>query len=1334
MSVLHSLLYLISFFSLGIAGLSSGRFLDYNPSEPCPRQCGLVGTNPQNWAVYYSLEALDRCNRPMLLDFMLEADLNESHARNKIRACSIWGDNIPIPETSAPGPDSFPENVTLQKIEYEGGSGDKWSAARALFNLQRYLERRTEFEHNVIVFAKYGDAMVGYFGGAQMDNQRMAASVLPSLIQHIGSEGMSNGLAEQICGRGRNAHQTWGVMVSFDGTVTTVQDAVRTWSSGHCLQPVPVTLKVASSRGSMIPITAYSRRSGTAQVQVSSLHRRAECSTTKVVAGDSCGTLASRCGVTGAEFEKFNPQEGLCSGLRPGQHVCCSTGTLPDFTPKPNPDGSCATYTVQADESCETIATANSLTVDDLESFNKKTWGWNGCKTLWQDTKICLSKGDPPMPNPLANAICGPQVPDTEPPTDGTDLASLNPCPLKACCDIWGQCGITAEFCTESSSESGAPGTAAPEENGCISNCGTSVERSDPPETYLSIGYFEGYNLGRRCLNMDVGQIDTEKYTHIHFGFGTLTEKFEVKVGDTLSQFEFEQFKQLTGVKRILSIGGWDFSTSPETYMIFRDGVKSENRKQLAENIATFVKDNDLDGVDIDWEYPGAPDIPGIPAGGEDEGVDYAIFLILLRDLLPEKSLSIAAPASYWYLRSYQIGALSLVLDYLVFMTYDLHGQWDHSNHWATPGCAEGNCLRSHVNLTETHQALAMVTKAGMPSNKVITGVASFGRAFKMTTAGCTGPDCTFTGVESGARPGRCTGTGGYLAMAEIQEIIDSNPSAETWTDKSFSNVLVYNQTEWVAYSDDENKAQRNIMYEGLNLGGTVEWATSMHSFHEVPADALVPGGSSTDVITEWPIFRELVVNGRNPYIHGERNGDWSDGSITCTDHAVVDFKVIPPQERWEALDCATAWEDALAVYREIDQDWNMGFTESISNTFHTRQSMNCSILTPKSNCATSFECHDSQGEGSGPAGYEIMNSFVKIHEMFKSVYDGIAAGAAITAASNQEFVNKFAPIPDYSMEFNLFMDTLGLLVPMGMAPYFNNALRNNPYFLSNPAMLDNAQDVTYTLVGSFVNFAKDSSPGDYGWDEEDQWEFMSFMSRVWGAWQKATELSVAYLFSGSDDAISDLTKLIRDGQMIEGSDEGNEGEDRLGTEIQGMITQAFYGYVIPRIWQSSGTKAFVIDTNHACDGTNPVSDYLHDSDAKTAEVCFEDKLYYVAYPDGTASDTCKLPGSTPVCVTLKFSIPPGLDLLVGKGNDYRAVTPADIVSSTVRSYRKNGNKNGWKLKSMGDVDTVDDLDVDGLVSHQIGAAGFSTLPLCSAEEAHMNWGSGKKTDNYPCN
>lgn len=103
---------------------------------------------------------------------------------------------------------------------------------------------------------------------------------------------------------------------------------------------------------------------------------------------------------------------------------------------------------------------------------------------------------------------------------------------------------------------------------------------------------------------MDASQLDTKVYTHIHFAFATLTPDYQVVIGDKQTEFEFNQFKALTGTKRILSFGGWEFSTSPATYAIFRNGVRSENRLKLATSIANFIKSHNLDGVDIDWEYP----------------------------------------------------------------------------------------------------------------------------------------------------------------------------------------------------------------------------------------------------------------------------------------------------------------------------------------------------------------------------------------------------------------------------------------------------------------------------------------------------------------------------------------------------------------------------------------------------------------------------------------------------------------------------------------------------------------------------------------------------------
>lgn len=324
------------------------------------------------------------------------------------------------------------------------------------------------------------------------------------------------------------------------------------------------------------------------------------------------------------------------------------------------------------------------------------------------------------MPAPIANAVCGPQVNGTVA-KPAANMTLLNTCPLNACCDIWGQRGTTAEFCTESKSSTGAPGTAAPKQNGCISNCGTEIiSYSAPPEEFRRVGYFEAYDWQRPCLQMDVLNVNTSSYTHLHLAFATLNPDFSMNV--TQIQDQFDAFVSMTGVKRVISFGGWEFSTSAATYELFREAVRPANRATFTNNVISFLNDHNLDGLYFDWEYPGEPGIPGIPASSKEDVQNLADFMTALRKNMTThafgKTLAVTAPASWWYLKNIPIDVLAQASDYVVYMTYDLHGQWDYGSAFSDSGCSKGNCLRSHVNLTETLNALSMITKAGVPSTK----------------------------------------------------------------------------------------------------------------------------------------------------------------------------------------------------------------------------------------------------------------------------------------------------------------------------------------------------------------------------------------------------------------------------------------------------------------------------------------------------------------------------------------------------------------------------------------------------------------------------------------
>lgn len=77
---------------------------------------------------------------------------------------------------------------------------------------------------------------------------------------------------------------------------------------------------------------------------------------------------------------------------------------------------------------------------------------------------------------------------------------------------------------------------------------------------------------------------------------------------------DWNNFLALSGTSKLVaSFGGWEFSTSPDTYNIFRTCALPPYQNDFANVFVEFVYVYGLDGINIDWEYPGAPDIPGIP-------------------------------------------------------------------------------------------------------------------------------------------------------------------------------------------------------------------------------------------------------------------------------------------------------------------------------------------------------------------------------------------------------------------------------------------------------------------------------------------------------------------------------------------------------------------------------------------------------------------------------------------------------------------------------------------------------------------------------------------------
>jgi hypothetical protein len=285
-----------------------------------------------------------------------------------------------------------------------------------------------------------------------------------------------------------------------------------------------------------------------------------------------------------------------------------STSQFHKRAPNPDPDGTCATHLIVDMDTCDKLAKQYGITVSDIEKWNKeKTWAWTECKDILVGYNMCVSDGLAPMPPAQQGTECGPLVPGTQKPSNKSiSIADLNPCPLKACCSNWGFCGVFPAHCDIHKPDGGGPGSKEKGyQNTCVSSCSNEIKKgSDSPKVFQRIGYYESYYLERECLWLKSKNANTDgTYTHMHWAFANIDpNSWKLVINDKAKQWE--DFKKLKDMKRIVSIGGWAYSTEAATYNIIRSAI-IDNRDKFAANLAQFAKEEGIDGIDIDWEYPG---------------------------------------------------------------------------------------------------------------------------------------------------------------------------------------------------------------------------------------------------------------------------------------------------------------------------------------------------------------------------------------------------------------------------------------------------------------------------------------------------------------------------------------------------------------------------------------------------------------------------------------------------------------------------------------------------------------------------------------------------------
>ncbi|EPT03714.1 hypothetical protein FOMPIDRAFT_49353 [Fomitopsis schrenkii] len=187
-----------------------------------------------------------------------------------------------------------------------------------------------------------------------------------------------------------------------------------------------------------------------------------------------------------------------------------------------------------------------------------------------------------------------------------------------------------------------------------------------------------------------------------------------------------------SGAKVKLSVGGWTGS------QYFSPAVAdAQSRQVFANNIRMFYDTFDLDGIDIDWEYPGQTGNDGNSVSPDDTA-NFLSFLQLLRQTLPVTAKMSAAVQTVPFAGADgnpldDVSAFAQVLDWVLIMNYDA---WGSS---PTPGPNAPLSDGCHNSTQPTANAVAAVrawTAAGFPADQLVLGVPAYGYISESSATG----------------------------------------------------------------------------------------------------------------------------------------------------------------------------------------------------------------------------------------------------------------------------------------------------------------------------------------------------------------------------------------------------------------------------------------------------------------------------------------------------------------------------------------------------------------------------------------------------------------------